>query len=131
MTIINKEAEFLESSCIAILLGKGTLKKNQVDSFQSKESLELFLKSDKKFDFVKTENRFVFLVKEDQKSEELRVLGSKIQGFIADSHERISILGKEKAVISLAEGIALSNYQFNRFFSKPKSNKLNTILIES
>jgi leucyl aminopeptidase len=129
MNIIKREVEFSVSSCIAILVGKGILKKNHVDLSFSKDILVRFSESDKKFDFIKSEDRYIFLVKEDQKAEELRVLGSKIQGFIAESFEDIAIFGKEKSVLFLAEGIALTNYQFNRFFSKPKFNKLNTIIV--
>jgi len=40
------------------------------------------------------------------------------------------LFGKEKSVLFLAEGLALANYQFNRFFSKPKNNKLESILVQ-
>ena len=48
---------------------------------------------------------------------------------IADFKEDLAISGKEKAVLNLAEGIALANYQFNKFFTKPKTNVLKTILV--
>jgi leucyl aminopeptidase len=130
MTLIKRCDLFPENSSVALILGKGALKKGMFEPFLTKESTERFLASDKKFDYVKLEDRFIFLVRDDQKAEEFRVLGSKIQGFIAESDEQIALLGKEKSVFNLAEGIALANYQFNRFFSKAKNNNLQTILVQ-
>lgn len=129
MTIIKRSSDLIGDCPLALILGKGTLKKGQFGSIISKETAERFLSSDKKFDYLKLDENFIFLVKEDQKAEELRVIGSKIQGFVADSFEQISLVGKEKSVFFLAEGLALANYQFNRFFSKPKNNKLQSILV--
>jgi len=130
MTIVKKGVELHENTSLILILGKGVLKKNQLEPFLTKESAERFLNSDKKFDYLKLEEKFIFLVKEDQKAEDLRVLGSKIQGLIADSSEEISLVGKEKYALSVAEGLALANYQFNRFFTKAKSNKLQTIFVQ-
>ena len=130
MTIIKRGTELPENSSVALILGKGSLKKSQFEPYLSKESAERFLTSDDKFDYFKLEDKFIFLVKEDQKAEELRILGSKIQGLIADAFEQVTLIGKEKMVLFLAEGIALANYQFNRFFSKAKNNKLQTILVQ-
>jgi leucyl aminopeptidase len=130
MTIVKKGLELHENTSLILILGKGVLKKNQIELFLTKESAERFLNSDKKFDYLKLEEKFIFLVKEDQKAEDFRVLGSKIQGLVSDSIEEISLVGKEKYVLSVAEGIALANYQFNRFFTKAKSNKLQTIFVQ-
>ena len=129
MTVIKRSSDLIGDCPLALILGKGTLKKGQFGSLISKETAERFFASDKKFDYLKLEDNFIFLIKEDQKAEELRVIGSKIQGFVADSFEQISLVGKEKSVLYLAEGLALANYQFNRFFSKPKNNKLHSILV--
>lgn len=129
MTVIKRSSDLIGDCPLALILGKGTLKKGQFGSLISKETAERFFVSDKKFDYLKLEDNFIFLIKEDQKAEELRVIGSKIQGFVADSFEQISLIGKEKSVLYLAEGLALANYQFNRFFSKPKNNKLHSILV--
>ena len=130
MTIVKKRIELVEICPSVLILDNGGLKKGLFDLFITKEIGERFLKSDKQFDYLKLEDNFIFLVKEDQKAEELRIIGSKIQGFVAESFEQISLFGKEKSVLFLAEGLALANYQFNRFFSKPKNNKLESILVQ-
>jgi leucyl aminopeptidase len=130
MTIIKRSGELTGNCPVALILGKGAFKKGQFDSFISKETAERFFASDKKFDYLKLEDNFIFLVKEDQKAEELRIIGSKIQGLVADSFEQISLLGKVKSVLFLAEGLALANYQFNRYFTKPTNNKLESILVQ-
>lgn len=130
MTIVKKRIELFEICPSVLIIDNGGLKKGLFDLFITKEIGERFLKSDKQFDYLKLEDNFIFLVKEDQKAEELRIIGSKIQGFVAESFEQISLFGKEKSVLFLAEGLALANYQFNRFFSKPKNNKLESILVQ-
>jgi leucyl aminopeptidase len=130
MIIIKRETEFSNNRSVVLILGKSSSKKSEVYPQISKEFAERFLASEKKFDYVKSEDQYIFLVKEDQKAEELRITGSNIQALIAESIQEISVLGKEKSVIFLAEGIALANYQFNRFLTKAKVNKLQTILVQ-
>jgi leucyl aminopeptidase len=129
MTTIKIGKDISGDNSIGLILGKGAAKKNLFAEYISKDVLERFLNSEKKFDYLKLENRFIFMVKDDQKAEELRIVGSKIQGLIAETDEQITLLGKEKAVLYLAEGIALANYQFNRFFTQAKNNKLAAILV--
>jgi leucyl aminopeptidase len=84
-------------------------------------------------------NRFVHIVniKEEKNqntnAENLRLLGDKIQGLVKDKEEvQISIMKSKKMegnALLLAEGIALANYTFTKHKTKPKTNKLNTILI--
>jgi leucyl aminopeptidase len=128
MAIIKIVKSFSTDSSIVYVVGKGFSKKIYEESL-TKASIEKFQASEKKFEYLKLEDKFIFLVKEDQKAEELRVAGAKIQAMIAETVNDIAITGKEKAVLNLAEGIALSNYQFNKFFTKPKSNSLQTILV--
>ena len=129
MATIKIVKSFSVNTSIILVLGKVALKKNNEIIGLSKEAVEKFQSSDKKFDYLKLDEKFIFLVKEDQSSEELRVTGSKMQAMIAELIKEIAIIGKEKSVLYIAEGIALSNYQFNRFFTKPKSNTLQTILL--
>ena len=129
MINIKKSNVITESNSLILILGKGILKKNPFEPHLSKKSAELFFESEKKFDYLKIEDKFIFLVKEDQKGENLRILGSKIQGFIGETNEEVTLIGKEKPILFIAEGIALANYQFNRFFSNAKTNKLQTIYV--
>lgn len=131
MSFIKKIQDFSHEKSVIYILGKGSLKKLSDENLIKKVSFEEFMTSEKKFDYLKLQGEFIFMVKEDQSAEELRVIGSKIQGMIADFNENIAISGKEKVVLHLAEGLALSNYQFNKFFSKPKTNVLKSILVSN
>jgi leucyl aminopeptidase len=130
MTIIKRQSELSKNNSVALILGKGSLKKEQFEQYVSKEIAERFLTSDKNFDYIKSENHFVFLVKEDQNGEELRITGSKIQKLIAESNDEINLIGKAKSLVFLAEGIALANYQFNQFFRNAKVNRLQSIIVQ-
>ena len=92
MAIIQKVQDFSAETSIVYILGKGSLKKISEEKSISKGAIEAFMSSDKKFDFLKLQDFYIFLVKEDQSAEELRVLGSKIQGMISDFKEDFSCL---------------------------------------
>lgn len=129
MTMVKKKKESSKNCPSVIFLEAGVTKIGAINSFFTQDLAERFLKSEKKFDYLKLEDTFIFLVKENQKAEELRILGSKIQEFIADSYKEIVLFGNENSILNLAEGLALANYQFNRFFSKPQKNVLESILV--
>lgn len=74
------------------------------------------------FDYIKTENHFVFFVKQNDVAEKNRVMGSKIRTLLPREADAIYIIGDEKTQMEIAEGIALSNYQFISFL-KEKAKK--------
>jgi leucyl aminopeptidase len=130
MISIKKSTDFSENKPIVFILGKGHQKNKSFKSDISKEFIKRFFESNKNFDYLKLDDRFVFFVKEDQKAEAIRILGSKIQEIISEEFEQISVIGREKSVLFLVEGLSLANYQFNRFISKPKNNKLETVFLQ-
>ncbi len=96
----------------------------------SAELSAAFLSSDKKFDYFKSATGFTFLVKADQKMEEIRVLGNTIEGMIFESEEAVELHGSSnEALFAMSEGLLLSSYRFTQHFSKPKTYKFQHIYV--
>jgi len=111
------------------IIGKANGKKTS-DLPLAKEIVEAFTaNTDKKFDYFKAPEGYTFLVKSNQKLEDVRVLGSKIADLVQTEITEIGILGDEKNCLAIAEGLALSTYQFNRFFKHPKYHSLVKIVV--
>lgn len=93
--------------------------------------LKVFLKSDKKSDYLKSADSIAYFIKGDQDAEKLRVAGSTIQKLIGKDAVKIQIIGEEETVLNVAEGIAYSNYQFNKYLkdASKSTNKLTAILV--
>ncbi len=91
-----------------------------------------FVKGDKDSNFLKTPECYYFFVKSTDNNEKLRVAGSDIRKHLPKEVEEISIIGDVDKIIFVAEGLALANYQFLRYFNDAdkKANKLNTIYLQ-
>ena len=91
-----------------------------------------FVKGEKDSDYLKTPDCFYFFVKSTDNNEKLRVAGSDIRKHLPKEVEEISIVGDVDKLIFVAEGLALANYQFLRYFNDAdkKANKLNTIFLQ-
>lgn len=90
-----------------------------------------FQKSEDKFDFLKGVNGFIFFVKSEQKSEELRVVGAKIIGHLSKEIKSVSLIGSVSDQLNIAEGMLLSSYQFIKYFKDADKKKLGleTVLL--
>lgn len=107
-------------------------KKTKLDKSFSDEAVHFhkkFHKSEDKFDFLKTGNGFIFFVKDDQKSEELRVAGSSIFSSLKKENSVLALIGETEEILLVAEGILLSSYQFIEYFkdADKKRNGLKEI----
>lgn len=78
------------------------------------EAFESFKTSDAKEDFIKIGNKNFFFVKENQDLEKMRVAGFAIRQKLDKKATAITIVGTDN--LALAEGLALSNYQFLKYF---------------
>jgi hypothetical protein len=82
------------------------------------ETISGFQSSEKKFDYFKSPEGFTFLVKTEQKAEEIRVLGNTIEGLICDTEASIQLVGSNNvALFALTEGLLLSSYRFTQYLS--------------
>ncbi|MHC5353793.1 leucyl aminopeptidase family protein [Myroides sp. LJL115] len=82
-----------------------------------------FIQSEKKKDYAKIGSSYYFFIKEDCDLEQMRLDGFFIRQTLDKDVEQISIIGQGEATIALAEGLALSNYQFLKYFKDAKSKE--------
>jgi leucyl aminopeptidase len=112
----------LQTSIVIVSNKKSKLDKNlpdEVSNFNKK-----FQKGDDKFDFLKSANGFVFFVKDEQKQEELRVIGSKIMTYLTKENSSLSFAGETDAILYIAEGLLLSSYQFIKYFKDAEKKQI-------
>lgn len=111
-------------------------KKTKLDKSLPEEVISYakkFQKSEEKFDYLKTGDNFVFLVKDDQKSEDLRVAGAKIFNMLSKQNSSLTLVGETDQVLDLSEGLLLASYQFIKFFqdADKKKHGLKELLFSS
>lgn len=80
------------------------------------EAFESFKNSDEKEDFVKIGKSVYFFVKENEDLEKMRVAGFNVRQKLDKKTAGITIAGNGETALALAEGLALSNYQFLKYF---------------
>ncbi|PJR03539.1 leucyl aminopeptidase family protein [Avrilella dinanensis] len=88
---------------------------NQLPNY-IQEAFTSFKNSDKKEDFVKIGESVYFFVKEDEDLEKMRVFGFNIRQKLDKKTNAITIAGNGETTLALAEGLALSNYQFLKYY---------------
>ncbi len=81
-----------------------------------KEAFEHFKNSDEKEDLTKIGNSVAFFVKENADLEKMRVAGFNIREKLNRKTTQITLIGEGATTLALAEGLALSNYQFLKYF---------------
>ena len=91
-----------------------------------------FLKGDQETDFLKTPESYYFFVKSSDNNEKLRIAGSGVRSQLPKETEEITIVGETEKLIYVAEGLAMSNYQFLKYFkdADKRSHKLNAINLQ-
>lgn len=80
------------------------------------EQAKKFIASDDKTDYIKLGEQFIFFVKENDDLEKMRVAGHEIRTKLSKEAKELFISGKGASALALAEGLALSNYQFLKYF---------------
>lgn len=98
---------------------------------QWQSAFEKFTKKEEDFDYLKIDDQFIFFVKPSEVAEKNRVFGSKVRTLLPKETTSICIIGEESTQLQIAEGLALSNYQFIQFFKEKekKANKLTEIAL--
>lgn len=87
------------------------------------EIVRQFRSSDKQFDFFKTADGFLFLVRMDQSAEELRKAGSKVKDLLTDEVDELFVDGPKDDVFSFTEGLMLASYQFLKYRSSKEKEQ--------
>ncbi|HUH25306.1 MAG TPA: leucyl aminopeptidase [Flavobacterium sp.] len=95
------------------------------------EAFESFKNSDTKEDFLKIGTTAYFFVKEQEDLEKMRVAGYNVRQKLDKKATEITVVGNGETALALAEGLALSNYQFLKYFkdADDKEYALDTILM--
>ncbi len=90
---------------------------------------EEFRASEDEETFVKMGNKYTFFVKDQDDLEKLRVAGSTIRKILDKKADNLTIVGNDKGALALAEGLALSNYQFLKYFTDKANMKFTLEVI--
>ena len=80
------------------------------------EVFESFKNSDEKENFAKIGEKAYFFVRENNDLEKMRVAGFNIRQKLDRKNTELTIVGNGETALALAEGLALSNYQFLKYF---------------
>ena len=96
--------------------------KKQYTDFQTSEAKE---------DYLKIGKQYFFFVKEQSDLEKMRVSGFNIRQKLDKKETTLTILGNGESALAVAEGLALSNYQFLKYFkdAEDKRNHLEHIYL--
>lgn len=96
-----------------------------------KEAFEHFKNNNDHEDLTKIGNSVAFFVKENADLEKMRVAGFNIREKLNKKVTQITLVGNGASTLALAEGLALSNYQFLKYFkdADDKEFTLEQILI--
>ena len=115
---------------VFVINEKTKLSKDHAQSYE--KFIKNFLKSDKDVDYLKSTGSFCFFIKSSIIDEKLRVAGSDIRDLLPKSVEEVSIFGESDKILFVAEGLALSNYQFLKYFKDADKQvyKLNSINVD-
>ncbi len=104
-------------------------KKNIPDGIDKglKSTVESFVGSDKKFDFIKSVDSFIFLIDPSVSHEELRVTGHKTWQTLSKEIKSLTVFGARKSVNLWAEGFLLSSYSFQKYKKKADRKELEVL----
>jgi len=100
-------------------------KKNKLEEIPQnlKSLLTNFQDGKEDFDYFKLESQFICLIKYQSNSEKMRVFGHRVRTLLDKKTAAIQVLGDKKQSLLFAEGLALSNYQFLRYFKDAADKK--------
>lgn len=123
--MISEIKKHTQETSLVFVLGK----KNYLSEEENATIYEFasnFIKGNEDFDYIKTGDKFTFFVKESDSKEKLRLAGHKVRTHLNKSATEITIVSKKEYSLFVAEGLALSNYQFLKYF-KDASIKKNAL----
>ncbi len=120
--MISEIKKHTQETSLVFVLGK----KNYLSEEENANIYEFasnFIAGTEEFDYLKTGSQFVFFVKESDSKEKLRVAGHKVRTHLNKSATEITIVSKKEYSLVVAEGLALSNYQFLKYFKDATKKK--------
>lgn len=101
-------------------------------SIEDKELFSEFLLLDEEVKVLSSLDSIIALVSVNSDNERMRVVGSKVRSILNKETEAITVHGRSQDCFSFIEGLMLSNYQFNKYFSdaEKRTNKLKSISVD-
>lgn len=106
--------QFKGNAFVYVVNGQTTI--NPETPAYIQEAFKTFQATETKEDFIKIGSQFYFFVKETTDLEKMRVAGFHIRQKLDKKATDITIVGNGEITLALAEGLALSNYQFLKYF---------------
>ncbi|QQU04283.1 leucyl aminopeptidase family protein [Myroides odoratus] len=85
--------------------------------------VQAFKTGEKEEDFAKIGNQYFFFVKENTNLEKMRLAGFNVRKQLDKKADNLTIVGNGDSTLALVEGIALSNYQFLKYFKEAETMK--------
>ena len=130
--MILKKIKKISSNQPLVIVGDKKTKLPKTVSESITSFFKDFLKGDKETDFLKTPESYYFFVKSSDNNEKLRIAGSSVRSQLPKETEEVTIIGETEKLIYVAEGLAMSNYQFLKYFKAADklSHKLNAINLQ-
>ena len=130
--MILKKTKKISSNQPLVIVGDKKTKLPKTVSESITSFFKDFLKGDKETDFLKTPESYYFFVKSSDNNEKLRIAGSGVRSQLPKETEEVTIIGETEKLIYVAEGLAMSNYQFLKYFKDADklSHKLNAINLQ-
>jgi len=120
--MISEIKKHTQETSLVFVLGK----KNYLSEEENANIYEFasnFINGNEDFDYIKNGDKFTFFVKESDSKEKLRVSGHKVRTHLNKSTTEITIVSKKEYSLVVAEGLALSNYQFLKYFKDANKKK--------
>jgi leucyl aminopeptidase len=133
--VIQLAKEVTADSAMVLLMENEAEWKNQFPELHTMvgELFPDFPSASEEMDFVKLGKKWIFLIAPQRDAEKYRMLGHQIRKQLPKSVTDIALAGMAPASLHIAEGIALSNYQFLKYRSdaQEKAHKLASIQLIS
>lgn len=107
--------EQIKGSAVVYIVNATTVLDTQTHSYIV-DAFEAFKNTEANEDFIKVGTQFYFFVKENNDLEKMRVAGFSVRQKLDKKATDITIVGSGETTLAFAEGLALSNYQFLKYF---------------
>lgn len=128
ITLIQKNEIALNGNTVYLLPQEGKIERlpKELEDF-----ITDFIASKEEETYIKRGKLFTFFVKEQKDFEKLRVAGYNIRKKLDIKANNLTLVGEGCPMLALAEGVALANYQFLKYFSdrEEKAYTLNEIVL--
>lgn len=105
----------IKGTAVVYIVNEQTLVDTQLPTY-IQEAFSAFKTAEATEDFIKVGNQFHFFVKENNDLEKMRVAGFNVRQKLDKKATDVTLVGSGETILALAEGLALSNYQFLKYF---------------